>query len=287
MNGRSVRGAVIIPAHNEAGGISDTLRALSPLLAAGITIIVAPNGCTDDTVACASAVPGIEVIEVAAASKAAALNAADAWADRLGAGWPRLYLDADVTIDPLAVRQVLALLETGAVLAARPTFRYDTAGCDPWVRAYYRARNRMPGMHTHLWGGGAYALSLAGRRRFGRFPAVTADDLYVDAQFTPDEIAIIGSRPIVVRVPATWRALLATLTRVQRGRSELALDVAVERVGGWRTVLAAVHDPASAGDAVAYTVLSVLARLKARRVRPTTIWERDDTRRGGPEEVTA
>ena len=40
------------------------------------------------------------------------------------------------------------------MLAARPAFRYDMTGADRLVVAYFRARNRIPAMHEHLWGAG-------------------------------------------------------------------------------------------------------------------------------------
>ena len=43
--------SIIIPCLNEAGGIATTLRALAPLRARGVEVVVVDGGSTDDTVA--------------------------------------------------------------------------------------------------------------------------------------------------------------------------------------------------------------------------------------------
>ena len=87
----------MIPAHNEAAVIARRLTPLAPLAAAGkLEVIVACNGCTDDTAAIARGFEGVTVLEMAQPSKTAALNAGDAAATH----WPRFYLDADVEIGP-------------------------------------------------------------------------------------------------------------------------------------------------------------------------------------------
>jgi glycosyltransferase involved in cell wall biosynthesis len=267
--------AVIIPAHDEEAVIVRTLTGVAPLLQDGIELIVAANACTDTTVLQARAVAGVQVIETAEASKAAAMNAADARAR----GWPRLYLDADSEISATAVRAVFAALDQGEVLAARPAFRYVTEHCSAVVRAYYRARRRIPAMSRHLWGAGAYALSEAGHERLGQFPAFVADDLYVDQLFAQSEVAIVESQPVPVRCPRTTRALVRTLQRVYAGRRELEHGAGVAAVGGVRTVLATVSKPQDLADAWVYLGIAVVAKVLARR--PQEVWLRDETNRLG------
>ena len=93
---------------------------------------MACNGCTDNTAELARAIQGVKGLEVSDASKIAALNAGDAAAVR----WPRLYLDADIEIDPSAVREVFRSLARGDVLVARPASCYDTHGASRLVRAF-------------------------------------------------------------------------------------------------------------------------------------------------------
>lgn len=73
-------GSVIVPAHDEARVIGRCLDALFIGLEPGqLDVTVVCNGCGDDTAAVArSAGYDVHVIELAAASKAAALRAGDA-----------------------------------------------------------------------------------------------------------------------------------------------------------------------------------------------------------------
>ena len=275
MGERSGRpaGTVIVPAHNEEAVIEQTLTALLPLVAEGTQIIVAANACSDRTIDRVRRIPHVDVLELPEASKTAALNAAD---DRAGA-WPRLYLDADIVITPTAVRDVFDALAVSGVLAARPTFSYATEGAAPLVQAYYRARNRIPAMHEHLWGAGAYALSRAGHERLGRFPAVVADDLLVDGLFSPSEIRIVATDPVAVRCPRELRTLVRTLRRVYAGRNELDPAGGTSSAQGLRAMLSTVRGPGTLLDAAVYTAVALAAKLLA--LRPGDVWLRDETSR--------
>jgi glycosyltransferase involved in cell wall biosynthesis len=268
-------GAVLIPAHNEASVIDRTLRHLAPIAQLdNVEVCVITNGCTDDTAERARAHPGVHVLEIDQASKTAALNAGDAWATK----WPRLYLDADIEIDTDAIARVFQTL-SGSVPAARPLYRYDTSGASPMVRAYYRARRRMPSTRFALWGAGAYAISEVGHERFESFPTITADDLFVDRLYAPNEKHIVTTIPVRVRTPRTTRALLAILRRNQRGVSEFSGSSTATSV---RELVLSVRGISSAVDALAYLSLAVASRLP--RFTPkrrcfSTGWERDDSSR--------
>ncbi|WP_369744414.1 WecB/TagA/CpsF family glycosyltransferase [Paenarthrobacter sp. AMU7] len=271
-------GAVIIPAHNEASVIARTLQSLEGVIAWGtVEVIVACNGCTDGTETVASAFHGVRVIQVEAASKAAALNAADQAAER----WPRLYLDADIEVSTEAVHAVLTSLGDGPLLAARPAFRYDTEGASALVRSYYRARARIPSNAQGLWGAGAYALGRAGHDRLGGFPVLTGDDYYVDRLFSGVEKAVLPTMPVVVRTPRTRSALLAVLRRSYRGNAEQNQQEAGATTS--RTVqelLASVKGLLSAVDAVVYVAFAVAGRRPPLLGRSVAAgWERDDSSR--------
>lgn len=270
--GAPLGGAIVIPAHNEESVIGRTLRALAPLaVEEGTEIIVSCNGCTDGTASIAHGTPGVTVVATERPSKAAALNTGDDAATQ----WPRIYLDADIELHPGAVRAVFAALREPGVLAARPAFRYDTAGASAAVRAYYRARNRMPATHGSLWGAGVYALSEEGHRRLGAFPDLTSDDLLVDRAFRPGEKRIVDTEPARVRTPRTVRGLLAILSRQQRGN----LEAAAGGTGGStaRALLATVRGPLTLADAAVYAALALVARRA--RPRRSAVWERDDSSR--------
>ena len=264
LSGPGQRGAVIVPAYNEAAVIKRTLAPLSQAAVDGfIELIVVCNGCTDDTAEVARSVPGVRVMELEQGSKPAALNAGDEAATL----WPRLYLDADIQISAAAVLAVLDRLAQGDVLAARPDSRYDSDGASALVRSYYRARRRIPQHKLAMWGAGAYGLSAKGHQRFGIFPMVTGDDLYVDTQFDADEKAVVATDPSVVKTPADAKSLLAILRRSHRGTAELSADGhgpdARMRNTGLDTAVAVVRTirgPRSAVDAAVYLGMALAER---------------------------
>lgn len=267
--GAELAGSVVIPAHNEASVIRRSVVPLAGAAAAGdLEVIVSANGCTDETVDLLADLDGVTVLDSPVASKPAALNAGDAVASR----WPRLYLDADVEISPRAVADVFRALRTGPWLAARPCFVYDTTGASWPVRAYYRARARLPETRDHLWGGGSYALSEAGHRRLGTFPDLIGDDLHVDSLFSPAERVVVQTEPVRVHTPRDVRTLVATLGRVQRGNTEGGGRTTTGRVA--RQLVGSVSTPARLLDALVYAAFALLGRRAGRRV--TTTWARDD-----------
>lgn len=270
-------GSIVIPAHDEASVILRTLAPLGPYAAEGrLEVLVATNGCSDATVDRAREVEGVRVLDLAVSSKVAALNAADS----VARGWPRLYLDADIEITPRAVADVLAALADGKISAARPPFRYDTTGASWPVRAFYRARGRLPETQCHLWGAGVYGLTRAGRRTFGAFPAVTADDLFVDQLFSADQKAVIDTDPVVVRTPRDLRSLLTVLRRTTAGNRELARHGGEEHASATlaRTLgqlAVSMRSPLRTFDAIVYAAAVAAARLPL----SSSTWGRDESSR--------
>lgn len=284
VRGQSDRpiGSVLIPAHNEAAVIGRCLANLFDGIEPGdLEVAVVCNGCRDNTADTVRALGrSIAVIELDEGSKPAALRAGD----RRLRTFPRLYLDADVVLPGRTARRVLGALAGQGVVAARPPFRYDTSRSSPLVRRYYRARARMPAVTHSIWGAGVYGLSAAGRARFGEYPNVVADDLFVDQHFKPGELEIIGDEPVVVVAPANIRGLLKVRRRVYRGAAE---NRALELVQGARsTTTSTMRDIARIAvsgfsgmlDAVTYVLITVAARIYLAFGRNTR-WERDESSR--------
>lgn len=265
-------GSVIIPAHNEATVIARTLSSLALLAALDeVEVVVACNGCTDGTEEILSRFPDVKVVSIPEASKTAALNAADS----VASCWPRLYLDADIEISGATVRQLLSSLNGRGLLAARPASRYLTEDSSVLVRAYYRARSRVPALNNSLWGGGVYGLSESGHARLGAFPRLTADDYFVDCLFDGNEKQVLPTEPVLVRTPQTAAALLGTLNRVYRGVREQPGTAS----STGRTVsqlVSTVRGPVSAFDACVYAGFAVAGRW---RLDSSLRWERDDSSR--------
>lgn len=272
-------GSVIIPAHDEAGVIGRCLDALFDGIEPDtLDVVVVCNGCTDDTAARArSSGHAVRVVEIEQASKPAALRAGDAATPV----FPRLYLDADVVLPGTAARRVLQRLAAGAV-AARPPIRYDTSRSSAAVRRYYRARARVPAVMRSLWGAGVCGVSAAGRGRFGAFPDVVGDDLWLDRQFAAGEVEIVDCEPVVVVVPRRSRDLVHTLRRTYRGKAPMRDD------RSRRTTAFALRDlwslagsgAGGALDAVTYVAFAAGARLAvAGRSHGDGHWERDASSR--------
>ncbi|WP_084516116.1 glycosyltransferase family 2 protein [Microbacterium luticocti] len=264
--------SVIVPAHDEADVVGTGLAALAGAVAHGaLEVHVVCNGCTDATADAARAVPGVIVHELAQASKTAALNAGDAAA----VAWPRIYLDADVVLPAAAVPALVRALNRPGVHAGRPRFEYDTTSSTSLVRAYHRARMRVPALSQALWGAGVYAVTAHGHARIAPFPPVIADDVHVDRAFAPGEKAIVATAPVRVSAPRTPAALLAVLARARRGPSQQGVDTGRATLSA---LLRTVRGPVSGWDAAVYAAFTLLARRRARRTAGT-VWERDDTTR--------
>ena len=286
MTSRRRVGSVLIPAHNESAVIGRCLHELfQGIDAAELQVAVVCNGCHDDTAAVvrASGHP-VQMIELAVASKTAALRAGD----RLLRTFPRLYLDADVVLPGPAARRVLEHLAREGSVAARPPFRYETAHASAIVRRYYRARSQVPAVMGSIWGAGVYGLSAEGRARFGDYPDVVADDLFVDQCFAADEIDIVGDEPVVVMAPANYRDLLRVMRRAYRGAAEThvaakgpvtqATDPRPTTLATLRDVLRLCRSPSGFVDAATYAFVAISARAYVALGRSAR-WERDESSR--------
>jgi len=276
------RGSIVIPAFNEEAVIARTLNALADGLDFdAVDVVVACNGCTDATADVVRSLGlAVRVLELGPVGKAGAIRSAEATVQAL----PRLYIDADVTVSGTAAMAVLAALGNGAT-AARPPIEFDVVDASWIVRRFAACRMRLPSVMGDLCGAGVYGLSAEARQRFGIFPDVTADDLFVARIVEANEIAIVDCAPVRVRLPLTGRSLVRTLARVYRGNAEFAstLPGAVRTTTGGtgRELLHQASDPRRVVDVAVYVVAVVCGRLRAQFTakRPTSGWERDDSSR--------
>jgi len=277
--------SVVIAAHNEAAVIERTLRHLLAGATPGeFDVIVAANGCTDDTVAIARSVPGVRVIEVAQASKTAALNAGD----EAATSFPRIYLDADILLATEGARALAeAVSGPSGVIAASPRRVLDTTGRPLLVRAYFAVNRRLPAFRDALFGRGAIVLSKEARARFDRFPAIVADDLFLDALFAVGEKKEVAAVPSVVATPMRTEDLLRRLGRVRSGNATLreaaasaSAEIAVRpsRKASWLLDVVLPRPwlwPAGA----CYATLTLLAERRAARTPAGAAWARDNSTR--------
>ncbi|NYG07396.1 glycosyltransferase involved in cell wall biosynthesis [Phycicoccus badiiscoriae] len=271
--------SVIVAAHNEASVVRRCLDTLLSEAAPGeLEVIVVANGCADDTAARALR-PGIQVIELATAGKAAALNAGDDAATR----YPRIYLDADMRVTTADIRALSAVLEGAgcATLAAYPQRTVALEGRPLAVRAFYAINTRLPAFDGGLFGRGLVALSEAGRARFARFPDLIADDLFLDSLFSEHEKRLVADVTVVVEAPRRTSDLVSRLVRVRRGNAAMRTVQSGVRVAdrwSWlRDVV--VPRPWLVPAGVIYAGISAYAAWRASASAASREWERDASTR--------
>jgi glycosyltransferase involved in cell wall biosynthesis len=273
--------SVIIAAHNEESVIGSCLDALrDQRTTAELQVIVSANGCSDRTAEVAAA-HGATVVDRAEPGKPGALNAAE----RIATSFPRVYLDADILVPPDAIDLIVGELDASpSVHAVVPRRRIDTRGRPFPVRAYFAINERLPAFRDGLFGRGMITLSEAGRSRFGEFPPMIADDLFVDSLFSTEEKAEAESVEVVVQAPYRTQDLLARLVRVRRGNAhmraaagELTFSVRPSDKWAWlRDVV--VPQPRLVPAAVPYLAITLAAAVLARRSTATD-WGRDASTR--------
>jgi glycosyltransferase involved in cell wall biosynthesis len=186
--------SVILPAHDEAACIGACLEALlaSDPLPPGwqLEVIVVANGCRDDTAAIAGGFTGaaaalgwdMRVIDDPEGGKLRALNRGDA----VARGAIRIYLDADVAIDPGLLAALVTALDMAAprLAGGRPRVAPATS---PVTRAYARFWQKLAYFNDPVPGFGVFAMNAAGRARWGDWPDIISDDTFARLSFAPRE----------------------------------------------------------------------------------------------------
>ncbi len=183
---------VIVPAHDEEGFIGPCLDALAASDDPGraVGVVVAANGCRDGTAAEARARAaafaargwGLTVLDLPAVGKTGALNAAEAGLEP----GIRVYLDADVRVSPPLLAALAAALDRpeAAYAGGRPRIPRARSAVS---RAYARFWARLPFVADGVPGFGVFAVNAAGRARWGAFPAIIGDDIFVRQNFAAAE----------------------------------------------------------------------------------------------------
>jgi hypothetical protein len=230
---------VVVPAHDERALIGACLRSVAAAAAGlDVRVVVVANGCTDDTADVARAAgAGVDllVVELPAASKPAALNAANGYLR----GVPVVYLDADTVLTPGSLPALVAAMDAagGPVLVGpRPIL---VRPGDRLARGFGAVWSRLPSVDGDVVGSGCYAVNPAGRRRWGDFPDVIADDAFVRSRFARTERRVVDEAGMLLVLPA-GRELVRVLARWRQGNAELAgASPAAGGASNARAVLAA------------------------------------------------
>ena len=211
--------SVIIPVHNEERVLGATLEALlRDAQPDEFDVVVALNGCTDRSVEVArSFAPAVRCVVVGAASKTAALNAAEAVTSR----FPRIYLDADVIMPTDTARALVRALQSEKATLAVPTAEVFLPGATRVVRLYNNFWYELSRLRRDLGGTGVYSLNEPARRLFATFPGLVADDLFILSTYE-HACQVQVPETVVVRPPQRVKDLLAVRTRVYAGNAQFA-----------------------------------------------------------------
>jgi len=276
--------SIIIPAHNEASVISDTLSHLQEGAIERAQVIVSCNGCDDETAAIARSTEGpIEVIEIEKGSKPHALNVADNQARF----FPRVYIDADIRFSSRDICKLVEFMQMSGVPAAVPRAEMDFEGVSWPVRAYYTFWFSLPYVQSGMVGCGVYALSKEGRSRFDRFPDLISDDGYVRAHFKDSERPVVPGCTVIVRAPRTLAGLIKIKTRSRLGGRQLRQkypELFEEELANprYRTLLKSLVRPSLWPAIPAYLLVVLVSLWRSRRQMKRNEfyrWERDETSR--------
>lgn len=259
---------VVMPAWNEERRLPDALGSLLAQRGVVLDVVVIANGCVDRSAAVARgwiadferAGHRLRVIELAASSKMAAMNAGDAALRN----FPRAYVDADVTLDPEALHAVAAALDGPGPLLAAPRIAFTVEPGGGTARIA-RLLERMPPFVDDVVGGGCYAVNAAGRGQWGAFPILLSDDSFVCSRFTRNQRVLVTEAWFATRFPSRSR-LVATFARWIVGRRQLtAMGVPLVRTSRWRIVRHLAFAPGLWLDLLDLAWVKAAARRSARR----------------------
>ena len=294
--------SIVVPAHNEAEVIGRLLGQLVPAASRGefdvaasrgefdaaasrreFDVIVVANGCTDNTAELAAAfAPAVRVLSIPVASKYEALIAGY----RAAAGFPRIYVDADVELRSSDVRTLDEALRRPGVLAAAPQRKLALAG-RPWlIRWYYDVWTQLPEVRDGLFGRGVIGVSEPGHARIASLLPVLADDLAASLAFAPDERMVVRGASVVIHPPRTFADLLRRRVRTATAGAQIEQvsgpggatartrpsDLLAIARSGWRM----------APRVAVFVAVAMLARIRARRAvrgRDFSTWLRDESSR--------
>jgi rSAM/selenodomain-associated transferase 2 len=157
-----LRISIIVPALNEADGITAVLVALAPLRARGHEVIVVDGGSSDGTAALARAVA--DRVVPAPRGRASQMNAGAA----LARGEVLLFLHADTRLPENADASVLEGLAASGKAWGRFDVRIEGASlCLPVIAFFMNLRSRATGIAT---GDQAIFVRREAFERAGRFP---------------------------------------------------------------------------------------------------------------------
>ena len=276
---------VIIPAHNEAGTIKRCLDAiLDDPNHAEFDIVVATNGCTDNTAELANSYGHpVRVLDSSVAGKGAALNMAlAATPDTV-----RIYVDADVEVSPGAMTAVVETMERTGALAAAPQLVFDTSNCSMPARLYLETWAKADYFTEGHVGTGLYAISATGHELIPTFDDLFAEDLLPIQRFDRHQRATASDATFRPLFPQNLRDLVKVHMRQQVGVIEF--DEWLDEHGEERDldsldkawIRKLFRDPRNWPGVALYAPLRLIIQVGAhwKHRFGTRTWTRDETSR--------
>lgn len=212
---------IIVPVRNEAAMLQMTVpKLLAAVKGDNARIIWVCNGCSDDSAAVIRRAVGLEaeVIELAQPGKTAALQAGD---DALGSLFPRLYLDADTSLNPGDPALLLQPVFSGAADLVAPRLRFDTTGASALSVRIGACWMSLPHAMTSAFSN-AIGLSSAARGLWDRWPEITGDDIFVSAVVPSHRKRIVSEAVATIGMPASFAGWVRMRARWLKGEAELA-----------------------------------------------------------------
>lgn len=277
--------SVIVPAHNEAQSIQRCLDAiLDDPNSDRLDVLVATNGCTDNTAELAEAYGyPVRVLDSPVAGKGAALNMALAATPDV----VRIYVDADVEVSPGAMTAIVETMQRTDALAAAPKLVLDIPNSTRPARLYLETWAKADYFTEGHVGTGLYAISADGHKQIPTFADLFAEDLLPIQRFSRDRRVTATEATFKPLFPQNLPDLLRVQIRQQVGVIEFhewlkengeteALD-SLDKA--WIRKL--LRDPRNWPGVALYTPLRLLIQVGAQWKHRfgTRSWTRDETSR--------
>lgn len=264
---------VIVPVRNEAFKLTQTAPALK-VAVQGLPakIIYVLNATTDQSAAVIEAAFGgqAEIIHLKQAGKTAALRAGD---DAASHGL-RVYLDADVLVEPASFPTLLAPLIDGSADLVAPRMIAEMDGGKGFAQGVSRVwsdqlMRRQDAFMNFM------AFNAAGIERRGEWIDVIADDDWARDRIDPARRLIVEEVGARITPPTTLRGWLTVRARWIRGQRELV------RLGMVRPHCSTPRPRGSFLDLAAYYAIRLGAEPLALYHHWTNVsWGRDNSTRG-------
>jgi cellulose synthase/poly-beta-1,6-N-acetylglucosamine synthase-like glycosyltransferase len=253
--------SVIVPVFNEENGLAARAGLLLSGLPGGCELIFVCNGCTDRSEAILRETVGTTaVVLTCAKGKARAIRLGERHASLL----PRFYVDSDVSVSGSDLARLARALRDGVQLVS-PRIAFNLEGASWAARSLSQFWLSLPhgrtGAYHHVLG-----VSAAARARWGAFPDLMADDLFIESMIEDEEKRVVTDITVTTTPPKRFWQWIRVRIRWQQGIEQLRrarIDPPMV-AGQYRAILSGALSPRLCASAILYCASVLLSRLLAR-----------------------